>query len=108
MRIRKGDTILVIAGKDRGKTGEVLAVDFKGHKVLTAGINIQKRHLKPSRKNPKGGLMENPAPMNWSKVMLLCTNCGKPTRVGALLAKAGKERLCKVCKKPITKEMKKG
>ena len=102
MRIRKGDTILVIAGKDHGKTGEVVHVNRTLGLVTVPGINIIKKHLKASRQNPKGGIVEIAKPMNWSKVMLICTSCGKPSRVGVIESKSGKERLCKRCQKPIT------
>ena len=104
MRIRKGDTVLVIAGKDRGKTGSVEHVSIKEGLVLVAGINIQKRHLKASRKNPKGGILEMPKPMSWAKVMVICSSCSKPSRMGSIETKAGKERMCKRCGKVISKQ----
>jgi large subunit ribosomal protein L24 len=107
MRLRKGDTVLVISGKDRGKTGLVERVYPRLLKLTVAGINIQKKHLRPSRRNPKGGVIEVPAPLALSKVMLLCPSCGKPTRVGMVVTKAGKERFCKRCQKPIAQKIEK-
>lgn len=101
MKIRKGDKVLVIAGKDRGKIGPVDLVAPKKGRVLVGGINIATKHAKPSRKNPKGGLIKMPIAMNVSKIMLICPKCDKPTRIGTVLGKAGKERVCKRCKQII-------
>ena len=101
MKIKKGDKIIVIAGRDRGKIGTVDNVDGKNLKMIVSGINIITKHAKPSRKNPKGGVLKMPTPINISKVMLLCPKCDKPGRVGMVLGKAGKERICKRCKQVI-------
>jgi len=101
MKIRKGDKVLVIAGKDRGKVGTVDLVVGKTGELLVSGVNMVTKHAKPSRKNPKGGLMKLPAPLNPAKVMLICPKCDKPTRIGAAIGKVGKERLCIRCKQVI-------
>ena len=80
MKIKKGDTVKVIAGKDNGAEGKVLSVDAKNHKVLVEGINKITRHQKPSQSNPSGGIVERDAPIDISNVMLVVK--GQPTRVG--------------------------
>lgn len=97
MKIKKGDNIFVISGKDRGKTGIVSRVLVKEDKVLVTGINIAKHHLKPSRKNPHGGILDMPAPVQSSNVLVLCPHCGKPTRVGHKVTEKTKERICRKC-----------
>ena len=80
MKIKKGDTVKVIAGKDNGAEGKVLSVDAKNHKVLVEGINKITKHQKPSQSNPNGGIVEKEAPIDISNVMLVVK--GKTTRVG--------------------------
>ena len=80
LKIKKGDTVKVIAGKDNGKEGKVLSVDVKNHKVLVEGINMVSKHMKPSQVNQNGGIIEKEAPLDISNVMLVVK--GKTTRVG--------------------------
>ncbi len=80
MKIKKGDTVKVIAGKDNGAEGKVLSVDIKNHKVLVEGVNKITKHQKPSQGNPNGGIVEKEAPIDISNVMLVVK--GKTTRVG--------------------------
>lgn len=101
MKIKKNDEILIIVGKDRGKTGKVEKVFPKKDKVVITGINIRKKHLKPSKKNPKSGIMEFPAPVDSSSVKLICPKCNKPTRVSFNKTEDGKKRECKRCKEII-------
>jgi len=102
MNIRKGDLVLVIKGKDRGKTGKVTSVDPQSNKLKISGINIVKKHLKASQ-GKSGGLVEMAAALDASKVMYLCPNCGnKPVRLGYKITKSGtKERICRVCKSTV-------
>jgi len=102
MRIKKGDNVLVIAGKNRGKTGKVVSVDSAKESIKIAGINIMKRHLK-ARQGKAGGITEIIAPMSVSKVMFICTHCGnKPVRLGYKVSATNtKERICKVCKSTV-------
>ena len=72
--VRKGDTVKVIAGEDAGKTGNVLSVDRASQRVVVEGINIQKRHTRPSQANPEGGIVRRPGPVHISNVMLVCPN----------------------------------
>lgn len=80
MKIKKGDTVKVIAGKDNGAEGKVISVDVKKHRVLVEGINMITKHAKPSQANPNGGIIRREAPIDISNVMLVFK--GKPTRVG--------------------------
>lgn len=80
-RIKKGDTVVVLSGKDKGRTGEVTKAMPKDGKVLVAGINVAVRHRKPSQANPQGGLERSEAPLHISKVALADPKDGKPTRV---------------------------
>lgn len=82
MQIRKGDTVKVLAGKERTKTGKVLEVFPKTARLVVEGLNIHVRFSRPKKKGEKGQRLELPAAMNVSKVMLVCPNCGKPTRSG--------------------------
>jgi large subunit ribosomal protein L24 len=81
-RIRKGDTVVVIAGRDRGKSGKVLSVDSGGGKVVVEKLNMIKRHTKPNQKIKQGGILEREAPVAISNVMYLCPVTRKPTRLG--------------------------
>ena len=102
MKIKKGDLVLVIKGKDRGKTGKVVSVDPDGLRVKVSGINLAKRHTKP-RGNKSGGIVETLVALDISKLMLICQPCGnKPVRIGYKLSSGGvKERICKVCKSAL-------
>jgi large subunit ribosomal protein L24 len=106
MRLRKGDEVMVIAGKDRGKRGRVQEVRPRDLTVIVAGVNIAKRHTKPNpSKNQKGGIVEQPMPLGLGKVMVICPHCGKPTRVAHRTADEDtKERVCKRCGEAIVVE----
>ena len=80
-KIRKGDKVVVLSGKDKGKTGEVTRAMPKDSKVIVAGVNIATRHRKPNQANPQGGLERREAPMHVSKVAVADPKSGKPTRV---------------------------
>jgi len=105
LRLRKGDEIVVIAGKDRGKRGRVQEVHPRERTVIVAGVNISKRHTKPNpTKNQKGGIVEQPRPLSIGKVMVVCPHCGQPTRVAHRIEDAVKERVCKNCGEAIVVE----
>ena len=89
-KIKKGDTVVILSGKDKGKSGEVSKVMPKDSKVVVTGINIAVRHRKPTQTNPQGGLERSEAPMHISKVALADPKDGKPTRVRFEKAKDGK------------------
>jgi len=101
MKIKKGDNILVIAGKDKGKTGKVIKAIPRKLKVLVEGINMKKKHVRPKREGEKGQVVELPSALNISNVKLICPKCGKATRVGYKMEKESKKRVCKKCKQEI-------
>ncbi len=83
MKIRKNDNVIVISGNDKGKTGKVLKVFPKNTRVIVEGINLRKRHTKPSQKSPQGGIIEKEAPIHASNIMLLDPKTSEPTRLGS-------------------------
>lgn len=98
VHVRKGDTVLVTTGKDKGKKGKVISVEPEKSRVIVEGVNVVKRHTKPTQKAPQGGIMEKPAPVHSSNVMLFCTKCNNPTRINKKLLEDGKKvRVCKEC-----------
>jgi len=104
LSVKKGDTVLVIAGKDNGKKGKIVQVLPKENRVVVEGVNVVKRHTRPSQKLPQGGIVEKEAPIHASNVMVICPSCGKPTRVGKkFLADGSKIRVCKKCGESLDK-----
>ncbi len=93
-KIKKDDLVQVITGKDKGKTGKVLSVDVKNHKVLVEGVNKVYKHTKPSMANQQGGIIEKEAPLDISNVMYV--HKGKPVRIGFQGDKKDKVRVAKV------------
>jgi len=101
MKIKKNDTVMVITGNDRGKTGKVLKVFPKESRVIVEGINLRKRHTKPSQRNPQGGILEKEAPIHISNVMIIDPKTNEPTRIGAKIIldeKTGKKKVARVSK----------
>jgi len=99
MKIRKNDTVMVIAGNDKGRTGKVLKVFPKTSRIIIEGINLRKRHTKPSQKSPQGGIQEKEAAIHVSNVMILDPKTNEPTRIGArviLDEKSGKKKIARV------------
>lgn len=102
-KIKKDDFVYVIAGKDKGKKGKVLRSIPKESKVVVEGVNIVKKHQRATATKP-GGIIEMPAPIHVSNVMLICPRCNRPTRVGfAFLEDGRKVRKCKKCGENIDK-----
>lgn len=102
LRIKKGDNVVVLSGKDRDKKGRVISVLTKKDQIIVEGINIRKKHQKPTRKYPQGGIIEKEGPIPTCKAMLICPKCDKPTRIGARILEDGKKvRVCKKCKEVI-------
>jgi large subunit ribosomal protein L24 len=107
LNVHKGDTVLVLAGKDRGKTGTVVRAMPRENKVIVEGINIAKKHVKPGRGVQQAGIIEKPMPLHASNVMVKCTNCGQPTRIAHERVPTGADeklrtrRVCKKCGQPI-------
>lgn len=89
MRIKKNDTVRVITGEDRGKEGRVLKVYPDKHRLIVEKVNLIKRHTRPSKSVPQGGIIEKEAPINETNVMLVCPKTGKPTRIGMEVAADG-------------------
>ncbi len=108
MKLKRDDNVIVIAGRDKGKTGKVTAVLPATGQVVVEGVNIAKRHTKPSQKTPRGGIIEITKPIDASKVMVLDPSSGKPARIGfAVKADGTKERVFKVSRNHEGKKVKK-
>ncbi|ABO48775.1 LSU ribosomal protein L24P [Desulforamulus reducens MI-1] len=98
VHVRKGDTVMVITGKDAGKKGKVVTVEPAKNRVIVEGVNIVKRHRKATPQMPQGGIVEKEAPIHSSNVMLFCNKCNKATRIQKkVLDNGNKERICKHC-----------
>lgn len=100
-KIKKGDLVLMIRGKDRGKTGKVIKVFPREQKIIVEGLNLVKKHQKPKRAGEKGEIIQIPRKVWWSNVKLICPSCKKPTRVGFFKDEEGKFRICKKCQAKI-------
>jgi large subunit ribosomal protein L24 len=97
MRVRRGDRVEVLSGKNRGKTGEVIRAMPREQKVIVAGVNISKRHTRPTRSTTQGGIIDKDMPLPVSAVAVVCSKCG-PTRIGYRVDADGtKHRVCKKC-----------
>jgi large subunit ribosomal protein L24 len=107
MNIKKGDTVLILTGKDKGKQGTVSRAMPQVSKVIVEGMNIAKKHIRPQGQTRQGGVIEKAMPLHVSNTMLICTECGKPTRVAhehrpmGVDQKMRKVRVCKQCHKVI-------
>ena len=100
--IKKNDTVKVIAGKDKGKNGKVLRVIPKKDRVIVEKINMIKRHMKPNQQTRQGGILEKESPIHISNLMLICSKCTDPTRVGyKTLDDQHKVRYCKKCQEVL-------
>ena len=105
MNIKKGDTVLVIAGKDKGKKGKVLETSPKSQKVVVENVNVLTKHQKPRSAQDKGGIMKSAHPIDASNVMVVCSACGKATRVAHTEVDGKKARVCKKCNASLDKAM---
>ena len=97
MRIKKGDTVKVLSGNDKGKTGEVIEILPKTQKVVVKGVNIRKKHVRPRKQGEEGGIISVECAIHSSKVNVVCPKCGKATKVGYSEEKGEKVRVCKKC-----------
>jgi len=102
-RIRKGDTVEVISGDDKGKTGRVLSVDFEKQRVLIERVNLVKRHQKARRQGTQSGIVEKEAPVHLSNVQLFDPKAGRGTRVGVRINGSQRERVSKVSGETLPK-----
>ncbi len=104
LSVRKGDRVEVIAGKEKGKKGKILFALPKENRVVVEGINMVKRHARPTQKIPQGGIQEREAPIHASNVQVVCPSCGQATRVGHRVTESGtKVRVCRKCQGDIDK-----
>lgn len=102
MNIRKGDNIIVTTGREKGKQGKVIQVLNDAGRVVIEGLQIRKRHMRPRKSGEKGQTISMPSPMDVSNVMLVCSKCSKPTRVGRGVGDdKSRTRTCKKCKEII-------
>jgi large subunit ribosomal protein L24 len=97
MKIKKGDTVLIIKGKDKGKSGKVIKVFPKENRLIIDGLNLIKKIKRPQKTGEKGEIMSVPGKIQRANVMLICPNCKKPTRIGHLIENGKKYRKCKKC-----------
>lgn len=101
MKLKKGDLVKIISGKDKGKTGKILDVDKTEERVVVEGLNIAVRHSRPKKQGEKGQRLETPKPLHMSNVMLVCPKCNQPTRLNLKKMESGRARVCKKCKETI-------
>ena len=98
IHVKRGDTVLILSGKDQGKKGEVLKVVPKKNRIIVQGVNMVTKHVKPNVANRQGGMVQQEGTIHASNVMLYCKNCNKPTRIAhKLLEDGSKVRVCKHC-----------
>lgn len=102
IRVKKNDTVKVIAGNSRGKRGKVLKVFPRTRRVIVEGVNFIHRHTKPTSATQQGGIQEREAPISVSNVMLVCPKCGAATRIGTHFTDDGsKARICRKCREMV-------
>lgn len=101
MKIKKGDQVIITSGKDRGKKGKILEVFPKESRVLVEGVNLRKKHQRPKKAGEKGQILTLPASIHVSNAKLICSKCGKATRVGYKIVDKKKFRICKKCRQEI-------
>lgn len=105
MHVHREDTVLILTGKDQGKKGRVIRLFPKVEKALVEKINMVKRHTRPNQQLPQGGIMEKESPIHISNLQVICSKCGKATRINhKVLASGKKARLCKKCGEILDKE----
>jgi large subunit ribosomal protein L24 len=101
MKLKKGDTVTVSVGRDRGKKGKVDSIDPKTAMITVAGVGMVKRHMKRRDEKNPGGIIDIVKPIHASKVALVCPSCGKPTRIGINVSGGDRTRICRKCGKKI-------
>ena len=102
MKLKKGDVVMVLTGKERGKKGKILRVFPSESRLILEGLNFMKVYLRPSQQNPKGGISQVEGKLHVSNVQLICPRCSKPGRVGhQFLSDGTKQRVCKKCNEII-------
>jgi large subunit ribosomal protein L24 len=103
VHVKKGEKVMVITGKDAGKIGKVIQVMPKVNRVVVEGVNITKRHTRPTQKIKQGGILEIESAIDASNVMYYCPSCKKPSRVGVRIEDSNRIRICKRCGNPTEK-----
>lgn len=107
LHIRKNDIVRIMTGREKGKVGRVLKVDREKGRILVEKANMVKRHVKPGKTNPQGGIIEKEAPLAFSNVLVMCGKCNKPTRISIKADESGKRyRACKRCGEIIEEKKK--
>ena len=101
MKLKKGDEVIVTMGKDKGKKGKIEKIYAQRETALIPGLNLYKRHLKKRDEKNPGGIVEFPRPLAFAKVALICSKCGKPTRIGFKFDNKIKKRICRKCQAVI-------
>ena len=97
MKLKMGDNVMVLSGNDKGKTGEIIKVIPKTQKVIVKGVNVRKKHVKPRKAGEQGGIIPTEFPIHSIKVNVVCPKCQKSTRIGYIIEKDSKTRICKKC-----------
>lgn len=97
LHVKKGDKVVVLTGKDAGKTGEILATNREKSTVIVSGVNVQSHHNKPRSKEDKGGIVKSEGPISSSNVQVICSACGKATRIAKIEENGKMVRACKKC-----------
>lgn len=101
-RLKHGDVVRVMSGRAKGKSGKIVRIDHVKARVFVEAVNTVKRHVKPSKQHPQGGLVDKEASIHWSSVMLMCGKCAKPVRIKMVQEKkSGKHRVCAKCAQPM-------
>ncbi len=104
LHVKKGDKVLIIAGKDKGKKGKVLRAFPDTNRVVVEGANMVKQHVRPTQKSPQGGIVEKPGTIDASNVQLICPQCDEAARLGAIRTEQGKRlRVCRKCQGEVDK-----
>ncbi|MBI2625314.1 MAG: 50S ribosomal protein L24 [Candidatus Nealsonbacteria bacterium] len=101
MNIKKGDTVLIISGKDRGRTGKVIKAFPKERKVSVEGVNVRKKHVRAKKSGEKGQIIQIPGFLHLSSIKIICKNCKRPTRLSFKIIEGKKYRICKKCGQEI-------
>lgn len=100
-KIKTGDKVVILHGKNRGKTGKVISAVPSKEKIVVEGVNMQKQHVKARKQGEQGQIVQKPGPVDISNVKLICSNCNKAARVGYKVEGGSKYRVCKKCEKQI-------
>lgn len=96
-RLRKGDSVQVLRGEEKGKRGEILRIDLERGRAIVQGVNFVKKHQRQTKQEVQGGIIELEAPIRLSNLMLVCSKCGKPSRLGVSRRDGKRRRVCKRC-----------